>query len=1106
MGMGRNGTESVRGSAIRPNEAEQFMASLIVCHGGAIEELRKGGRRKSQDVSLADLWVPSASAIAVIVIAGREDLPLADAIALTRIVDGKHAKFTKAMENIAQDIAATLKGDKPFGEDWILQLCRGLRAGERETDALCSFGTVLSSGPATVEGLRRAIRDAERSRNSLLDTYLLDAAETLRELPVHYPAHLDVLRLAGVLRAGEVLQKSMLDQARNEGLYSDGAPALGDLHPALKLAAEHPRCILLADPGQGKTTVLQALVLDHVINDQKPALFMRLDDLGRIASERPPTSLQDAAEAVILASDLRLNFFCPHEARAALASQITDNPDFLLAFDGLDEVSLPERRAAVERVLHILARSAAGSITLSSRYAGYVRPPFIDIELGLGPMEDPEAFVGDWFSAGQPGKNRALEAIRSAKFADLSSIPLLAGFICYVAETEQVSNTKYGVYTQYIALFLAQKWKPRQLWRSSAKILERERIATELAWFMGTRPDSTPSNQAAGGLPQPSLALTISIGDWGRQSNVSDEMASFVEHDGLLVPHESKLSSSNDLAQPYRWIHRTIQEHLTGRALGELVEKNPDTARRYIRSALLRPTWTVILEHAAERINERGTLPRVIDDLLDFVDEGDVDDTLLRAAASLLTHCDTTHRRNEVIARLVDNGLFHSAFMLDPTLLREHLEMTINNMQFEDLEHLSYNIESWIDAEAFDEKWMPILMELDKMGLAKAAYLGAMAKLDQNTAEKQAIDLLIADPFKNTPYRFNHVFQNASTEAITSLLEAAKKSANDYPRQHEFLAAAQYAKHPSFRDLVRATFELHQQPHEALLYFADPHAQVPWDLLDLPADVISASLHNPQTPPEIASAVARFCPPAALEPFRALSPWARIGAWARPPEINGRPDFPSGWSATRANEALARLLGGEKDAPGLTVEQIEEYHIAVQWGMQHPGQVQGITLLEVVRLNDNDLYPRYWWMGGIGWLPYEVGLMPTSFIIQTLRDAISDSYDWTFPLTFMMSKVVSERSFDEMNEVLSALLTLAGKHPDKGDMPVRGWYSPQNDEQATTWALRFLDFAAAHAESKQLASRAIKTAVSWLHSHGTLPTHWAQCIAIHRATHSSGNP
>jgi len=141
----------------------------------------------------------------------------------------------------------------------------------------------------------------------------------------------------------------------------------------LKVFEEHPRVVLLGDPGSGKTTLINWLawrLASGLVAPLPEALSDRLP---------LPCILRDL-DASMFARNISVFELAKHLANTLLGNKVTDNlisslhsliacGRFVLILDGLDEIAIERRHFVVEWISE--AASSGASVVVTGRVVGY---------------------------------------------------------------------------------------------------------------------------------------------------------------------------------------------------------------------------------------------------------------------------------------------------------------------------------------------------------------------------------------------------------------------------------------------------------------------------------------------------------------------------------------------------------------------------------------------------------------------------------------------------------------------------------------------------------------------------------------------------------------
>jgi hypothetical protein len=847
------------------------------------------------------------------------------------------------------EIAPALRGDVSFGRGWLEDLAKGLGFSENTDPWLrlirCADKLAVDGRP-TPEGLKKALAtlrgpgpegSSQLAGHDLLDA-LHDMTYELSRLPEHYPEHVILNDLASALGLGDLVDKTEAHPDDVHRLYAQQPRGLRNVQDLDKTFAAHHRCVVLGDPGSGKSTVLAAAVV-RSIEAGKPALFIRLDVLADMDGGRAWGDLQQALQAVIEAGLGSANLAVSSEIRDSLIEKLRTDPNFLLALDGLDEISQPHERNRVEWVMSQVAAQTRAKIILSSRYTGYLRPKFMEKcpELGMAPIESPKDFVEIWFDGNSPVETaRALEALEADGLLDLSRVPVVLGFVCFVAEKDHVKTTKSGLYQQYIRLFLEQAWKAHM--RPEDEVARIETAVAQVAWHMSTIPKervpSFPAEEARVDLPDWGDSITRRL--LAKNFNGSSHTRELAFRSGLLVAQSSRRVPGED--DQYRWLHRTIHEHLVGRVLSERLENETDNGYYTVQQLALRPTWKVPLEHAAGFMSPavyRTTL-QALADLADSQEHGG-----LQAPLEIIERI-SSHAVDKQATRLVIDILFNSwKWFLAPRI--DEIEFANYVYEFE-------------DPQSMARKLIEGLSGFASRPLVSPEILDWVSKFEDQFSEEEKYTL------ERCLYKQQH--SQDEVAANRSWIARERDQPDDHRLSIEGEIDAQSAA--TLLDLAWKGRESHEQLEsmvEALKPWEERHPGALVSLFDdrdktgIFGSIIrfmldkgnpahgSVMLTDHRIPAKYAVQAAFEVDPVILEPVLKLSPWASVGAMQIDAVKSGElriDDEPLGIQKCEAY--LEDLLKSADETLGPEAQRVHRWVRAALWAAEHPDELSADLL------------------------------------------------------------------------------------------------------------------------------------------------------------------
>lgn len=339
------------------------------------------------------------------------------------------------------------------------------------------------------EEQRNLIKETEREMeriNSNISLYrekLIQSLKDISILDMDHPIDLDNTYINVCLRPNtrrvypskeqeETFQSEYLDPNEwfsiSRSLSEESAKTSIDPKEAVK---EYRKCLILGDPGAGKSTMLKHLAVKSAKKDLEGLphfpLFISLHKFIQSGFD----SLLDYA-ANYLTIDFGFSDPRPY------IEKLCDEKELLLLLDGLDEVNVgaDEQIAkkhydfATSQITSFVTRFPDIPIVVTSRFAGWnggLPSSFHQLELLDLTPDDIELFINNWFSNSDENLANSLlvEFDNNFRIASLATNPLLLALICIVYEKRLELPQRRGELYRQCADVLLNKWDATRRYR-----------------------------------------------------------------------------------------------------------------------------------------------------------------------------------------------------------------------------------------------------------------------------------------------------------------------------------------------------------------------------------------------------------------------------------------------------------------------------------------------------------------------------------------------------------------------------------------------------------------------------------------------------------------
>lgn len=418
-------------------------------------------------------------------------------VALTLGANLSEPDLTDGLEDQAEALLVLYRGSiSPFASQIARPLAEELITGTRRADK-----ALETTNPALRRTIRQAAIEQVRQPNSLTERALRTRAHAINLLASNVPTDVpeQVTRYASsmvmacadlivpTMRAEDVVVKHDALYVKRRVLDETGEPIGEGIISALQ---DHKRLVVLGDPGGGKSTEINNLILTLArsassTNLETVPFFVRLRSYGRLL-ENPATESTRLVD--FLCDDL--NGELNQELDANVVRYLLHTGRAAVCFDGLDEVlNLEHRLRVANRIQAFAGNFPDVNMVVTSRRIGYDSTPLGEsfARVSLSPLSRAEmkTFATKFFHTLQ-GKNVdssvADFAAQTESVDEIRRNPLMLGVLCslYLAGRRMPKN-RLEVYRDSSEMIFSAWDSRRQLYVEVNDEINTEAAVHEIA-------------------------------------------------------------------------------------------------------------------------------------------------------------------------------------------------------------------------------------------------------------------------------------------------------------------------------------------------------------------------------------------------------------------------------------------------------------------------------------------------------------------------------------------------------------------------------------------------------------------------------------------------
>ncbi|MFC7241253.1 NACHT domain-containing protein [Catellatospora aurea] len=530
---------------------------------------------------------------------------------------------------------------------------------------LSAVHAVRLSAPDSVDQHHAAILGAQMAAASARNSDLLKRIDSLSDIFRFCTKPRSQCRaLHGKLRLPNVVESRAVNYSQLYVQPSLRDKTTGQSVDAGLLVSQRLRCVIVGDPGAGKSTLAAKLVYD-VASDKIPSLKGKVSIL---------LVVRDHTSDLISAHETLLHYLVASCKRPYGVVPPPDALEYLLlnglavvVIDGVDELGDSHFRVRFAQMVDAFSQLfPLATIVVTSRVVGYQDAP---LDKDLFPIAMVESFDAKqvsayahaWFRLNESLTAEQQETLykafmqESASASDLRANPLMLSLLCVLYVSERfIPRNRPGVYER-CAEILFDRWDRSR----GIDVIQDFRpyvkpAVQQLAWRLFT--DASGQQSLGKSALVEFLATSVLSKRYDTSEEAQQAASDFLEYCAGRAWVLTDVGSTRLEAQ-YGFVHRTFLEYF---AAAQLVKQKPEPAAVWHK---LRPysnnaQWFIVSQLAIQILDR------------DYQDGGDIALTLIlddaKAASpgeqlSLLTFAartlDTISPSNDVLKRVVSDVL-----------------------------------------------------------------------------------------------------------------------------------------------------------------------------------------------------------------------------------------------------------------------------------------------------------------------------------------------------------------------------------------------------------------------------------------------------------------
>ncbi|WP_327129202.1 NACHT domain-containing protein [Streptomyces sp. NBC_01727] len=342
----------------------------------------------------------------------------------------------------------------------------------------------------------------------------------------------------------------------------------GETDEFLSVPRTRPRCVVIGNPGVGKSTMVQHVVHKLSSNDSASG-----HDFAPLVIQCKEFASPDSGTYILesLTKSLRDNLQLDIENQA-IGDLLTLGRGFVV-FDGIDEIiDISRRQRFVKAVEAFASRYPLSPILVTARRVGYQKAPLNSSEFSLYELDDfsdeqVEEYTEKWFRVtGRSDEEREAFLRESESIPDVCVNPLMLSLLCTLYRARgYIPRNRRAVY-QACADLMFQRWDSmRQIEQPMDHRHYGTRLMQELALFFYR------SQSAQGGVEERQLRRIITTFFSDTASVETFEASRRAEHFLDFCADRAWLLTSQGTTdrgeRVFGFTHRTFMEYFSAEAI-----------------------------------------------------------------------------------------------------------------------------------------------------------------------------------------------------------------------------------------------------------------------------------------------------------------------------------------------------------------------------------------------------------------------------------------------------------------------------------------------------------------------------------------------------------